>query len=83
MLSLMQDTSGQKLVFSRCDICEKEYGEEEMKLKNAMGEYSEDSEENEPLLLLCDLCRQSLQVFCLHSQGSINNGSRQQSVVVA
>ncbi len=48
----MQDTSGQiptgiKLVFSRCDICENEYGEEEMKLKNALGEYSEDSEENE------------------------------------
>lgn len=64
----MQDTSGQiptgiKLVFSRCDICEKEYGEEEMKLKNAMGEYSEDSEENEPLLLLCDLCRRSLEVL--------------------
>ena len=42
----MQDTSeqipaGTKLVFSRCDICEREYGEEEMKLKNAMGEYSE------------------------------------------
>jgi hypothetical protein len=64
----MQDTSGQiptdiKLVFSRCDICEKEYGEEEMNLKNAMGEYSEDSEENEPLLLLCDLCRQSLEIL--------------------
>jgi hypothetical protein len=64
----MQDTSeqipaGTKLVFSRCDICEIEYGEGEMKLKNAMGEYSEDSEENEPLLLLCDLCRQSLQVL--------------------
>ena len=42
----MQNTSGKikliKLVFSRCDICEKEYGEEEMKLKNAMGEYSEE-----------------------------------------
>ena len=64
----MQDTSQEvptatKLVFSRCDICEREYGEEEMKLKNAMDEYSEDSEENEPLLLLCDLCRQSLQVL--------------------
>ena len=38
MKPLMPDTSGQipievKLVFSRCDICEKEYGEEEMKLK--------------------------------------------------
>ena len=62
----MQDTSGQiptdvKLVFSRCDICEKEYREEEMKLKNAMGEYSEDLDE--PLLLLCDLCRQRLEVL--------------------
>jgi hypothetical protein len=34
-----------------------------MKLKNAMGEYSEDSEGNEPLILLCDLCRQSLEVL--------------------
>ena len=64
----MQDTSGQiptgiKLVFSRCDICEKEYGEEEIKLKNAMGEYSEDSEGNEPLLLLCDPCREGLEVL--------------------
>lgn len=64
----MQDTGGQiprgiKLVFSRCDICENEYGEEEMKLKNAMGEYSEDSDGNEPLILLCDLCRQSLEVL--------------------
>jgi hypothetical protein len=39
------------------------YGEEEMKLKNAMGEYSEDLEGNEPLILLCDLCRQSLEVL--------------------
>jgi hypothetical protein len=65
----MQDTSAQnpagtKLVFSRCDICEREYGEEEMKLKNAMGEYSEeDLEGNEPLLLLCDLCRQGLEIL--------------------
>ena len=68
MKSLMQDTSGQiptdiKLVFSRCDICEKEYGEEEMKLKNATGEHSEDSEGNEPLILLCNICRQSLEVL--------------------
>jgi hypothetical protein len=65
----MQDTSAQipadtKLVFSRCDICEKEYGEDEMKLKNAMGDYSEEElEGNEPLLLLCELCRQSLEIL--------------------
>jgi len=65
----MQDTSEQisadtKLVFSRCDICEREYGEEEMKLKNAMDEYSvEDLEGNEPLLLLCDLCLQGLEIL--------------------
>jgi hypothetical protein len=65
----MQDTSeqipvGTKLVFSRCDICEREYGEEEMKLKNAMGEYSEeDSDGNEPLLLLCDVCLQGLEIL--------------------
>jgi hypothetical protein len=65
----MQDTSeqfpaGTKLVFSRCDICEGEYGEEEMKLKNAMGEYSEeDLVGNEPLLLLCHLCSQGLEIL--------------------
>ena len=65
----MKDTSeqipaGTKLVFSRCDICEREYGEEKMKLKNVMGEYSEeDLEGNEPLLLLCDLCRQGLEIL--------------------
>jgi hypothetical protein len=65
----MQDTSEQiphdiKFVFSRYDICEKEYGEEEMKLKNAMGEYSEeDLDGNEPLLLLCDSCRQGLRIL--------------------
>jgi hypothetical protein len=65
----MQDISvqipaGTKLVFSRCDICEKENGEDEMKLKNAMGEYpEEDLEGNEPLLHLYDLCRQSLEVL--------------------
>ena len=65
----MQDASeqipaGSKTGIFRCDICEREYGEEEMKLKNAMGEYSEeDLEGNEPLLLLCDLCRQGLEIF--------------------
>ena len=63
----MQDTSvqiptGIKLVFSRCDICERPYEEEEMKLKNATEEYSkEDMGQNEPLLLLCDSCRQTLE----------------------
>ena len=67
----MQDTSeqipaGTKLVFSRCDICEREYGEEEMKLKIAMGEYSEE-DGSEPLLLLCDLCRQGLEILPTYS----------------
>ena len=39
----MQDTSeqitaGKKFVFSRCDICEREYWDDEMKQKNAMGD---------------------------------------------
>ena len=65
----MQDTNAQiptetKLLFSRCDICEREYGEDEMKLKNATGEYSEeDLDGNEPLLLLCVSCRQGLEVL--------------------
>jgi hypothetical protein len=59
-----QTVAGTKLVFSRCDICEREYGEEEMKIKNAMGESSSEySEGNEPLLLLCDLCRQGLEIL--------------------
>ena len=59
-----QIPAGAKLVFSRCDICEREYEEEEMKLKNAMGEYSEeDLEGNEPLLLVCDQCRQGFEIL--------------------
>jgi hypothetical protein len=49
-------------VFSRCDICEREYGEEEMKLKNAMGEYSEDLEGNEPYVIYV---AKALR-YCLH-----------------
>ena len=68
----MQDTSeqipaGTKLVFSRCDICEKEYGEEEMKLKNAMGEYSDEDLEGEmsPYFSYVIYVAQALR-YCLH-----------------
>ena len=66
----MQDTSeqisaGTKLVFSRCDICEREYGEEEMKLKNAMGEYSEDLEGTSPYFSYVSYVAKALR-YCLH-----------------
>jgi hypothetical protein len=63
----MEDTSVQtpaevKLVFSRCDICEKPYDEDEMKIRNSTNEYSNE-EHQEPLLLLCDSCRLELNVL--------------------
>ncbi len=51
-----------KLVFSRCDICEKPYDEDEKKIMNATSEYS-DEERHEPVLLLCDSCHRDLEVL--------------------
>ena len=62
----MEDTSVTevKLVFSRCDICGKEYGENETKIRDVNSEYSEeDSQRQEPLLLLCDSCTVDLSVL--------------------
>lgn len=63
----MEDTSVQtpaemKLVYSRCDIWEKPYDEDETKIRNSTNEYS-DGEHQEPLLLLCDSCRLELNVL--------------------
>lgn len=59
-----QIPTGIKLVFSRCDICEKPYDEDETKIGNATREHSEeDLQQQEPILLLCDLCRQDLDIL--------------------
>jgi hypothetical protein len=55
----LQTTAEVKLVFSRCDICEKSYYEDETKLRNSTNEYS-DEEHQELLLLLGDSCRLEL-----------------------
>jgi hypothetical protein len=55
----LQTTAEVKLVFSRCDICEKQYYEDETKLRNSTNEYS-DVEHQELLLLLCNSCRLEL-----------------------
>jgi len=65
----MEDTSihipaDVKLAFSRCDIYEEPYDEYETKIRNATSEYSdEDLQRQEPLLLICDSCRQRLDIL--------------------
>jgi len=55
-----------KLTFSRCDICEKSYEAYESEIKNPTSAISEEElEEQVPLLLLCDPCREKLDVFHL------------------
>ena len=55
-----------KLTFSRCDICEKPYEAYESEIKNPTSAISEEElEEQVPLLLLCDPCREELDVFHL------------------
>jgi hypothetical protein len=59
----MEDT-GIRMVFSGCDICEKPYDEDEKKIRDASGEYSdENSDRQEPLLLLCNSCGTDLGVL--------------------
>ncbi len=53
-----------KLVFSRCDICENEYSEDETKIRDVNSEYSEeDLQRQEPSLLLCNSCIVNLGVL--------------------
>ena len=62
----MEDTSVTevKLVFSRCDLCGIEYGENETKIRNVNSEFSEeDSQGQEPWLLLCNSCIVDLGVL--------------------
>jgi hypothetical protein len=55
-----------KLTFSRCDICEKPYEAYESEIENPTSAISEEElEEQVPLLLLCDPCREELDVFHL------------------
>ena len=56
-------------VFSRCDICEKPYLAPESEINNPTSAVSEEElEEQVPLLLLCDSCREKLEVFALPKQ---------------
>ena len=55
-----------KLTFSRCDLCEKPYEAYESEIENPTSAISEEElEEQVPLLLLCDPCREELDVFHL------------------
>ena len=52
------------LVFSRCDICGKQYEAPENQINNPTSAISEEELEDQvPLLLLCDSCRKRLELF--------------------
>ncbi len=52
-----------KLTFSRCDMCEKPYEAYESEIENPTSAISEEElVEQVPLLLLCDPCREELDV---------------------
>ena len=60
-----------KMTFSRCDICEKPYEAYESEISNPTSAISEDELERQvPLLLLCEPCREELQLFPLKCQYS-------------
>jgi hypothetical protein len=50
-----------KLIFSRCDMCEKPYEAYESEIENPTSAISEEELE----VLLCDPCREELDVFHL------------------
>jgi uncharacterized CHY-type Zn-finger protein len=53
-----------KVIFSRCDICEKPYEAPESEINNPTSAISEEElEQREPLLLLCDSCRRELELY--------------------
>jgi uncharacterized CHY-type Zn-finger protein len=53
-----------KVLFSRCDICEKSYDADESEINNPTSAISEEElQQQEPLLLLCNSCRQELEVL--------------------
>jgi hypothetical protein len=52
-----------KIIFSQCDICEKAYETPESEINNTTSAIPEEElEQREPLLLLCDSCRQVLEI---------------------
>jgi uncharacterized CHY-type Zn-finger protein len=68
MQDIMEDiwvpTPSSPLVFSRCDLCEKHYEAHESEMTNPTSAISEEElEQQVPLLLLCDSCREKLEVF--------------------
>ena len=70
MRDLMQDiwipTPSGPMVFSRCDICEKQYKALESEINNPTSAISEEElKEQLPLLLLCYSCREKLELFPL------------------
>ena len=73
MRDMMEDvwipTPSSPTVFSRCDICEKSYLAPGSEINNPTSAVSEEElEELVPLLLLCDSCREKLEVFPLQKQ---------------
>ena len=54
--TIVQTPAEVKLVFSRCDICEKPYDKDETKIRNLTNGYSDD-------ILLCDSCRLELDIL--------------------
>jgi hypothetical protein len=68
MRDMMEDvwipTPSSPMVFTRCDISDKDYLAPESQINNPTSAVSEEElEEQVPLLLLCDSCRKKLEVF--------------------
>ncbi len=58
-----------KLTFSRCEISEKPYEAYESEISNPTSAISEDELEHKvPLLLLCDPCREELEVLPINQK---------------
>ena len=59
-------TPSSPIVFSRCDICDSPYLAPESEINNPTSAVSEEElEEQVLLILLCDSCREKLEVFPL------------------
>jgi hypothetical protein len=53
-----------KMIFSRCDICEKAYEAPETEIYSPTSAVPEEElEQREPLLVICDSCRQELELY--------------------
>ena len=59
-------TPSSPMVFSRCDICGKQYEAPENEINNPTSAISEEQlKEQVPLLMLCYSCREKLELFPL------------------